>query len=130
MTVRRIFVEKRQGFYDIPARQLCDDLIETFRLTNLKAVRIINRYDIEGLTDEEYAKVKSVVFSEPPVDMVYEERLPDFPKSRIFATEYLPGQYDQRADSAAQCVQGTPDHCDSPRHCPCGGYRRCRLPED
>ena len=105
MTVRRIFVEKRQGFYDIPARQLCDDLIETFRLTNLKAVRIINRYDIEGLTDEEYAKVKSVVFSEPPVDMVYEERLPDFPKSRIFATEYLPGQYDQRADSAAQCVQ-------------------------
>lgn len=105
MTVRRIFVEKRQGFYDIPARQLCDDLIETFRLTNLKAVRIINRYDIEGLTDEEYAKVKSVVFSEPPVDMVYEENLPDFPKSRIFAMEYLPGQYDQRADSAAQCVQ-------------------------
>ncbi len=105
MTVRRLFVEKRQGFYDIPAQQLCDDLTETFRLTELKAVRLINRYDIEGLTDEEYAKVKTVVFSEPPVDMVYEEELPEFPKSRRFAMEYLPGQYDQRADSAAQCVQ-------------------------
>ena len=105
MTVRRIFVEKRQGFYDIPAQQLCDDLTETFRLTHLKAVRIINRYDVEGLTDEEYARVRNVVFSEPPVDVVYEEKLPEFPNSRMFAVEYLPGQYDQRADSAAQCVQ-------------------------
>ena len=53
MTVRRIFVEKRQGF-DIPAQQLCDDLKETFHLDGLEAVRIINRYDIEGLSDEEY----------------------------------------------------------------------------
>ncbi len=105
MTVRRIFVEKRQGFYDVSAQQLCDDLTETFRLTELKAVRIINRYDIEGLTDEEYAQVRNVVFSEPPVDVVYEDHLPDFPNSRMFAVEYLPGQYDQRADSAAQCVQ-------------------------
>ena len=105
MTVKRIFVEKRQGFYDIPAQQLCDDLRETFRLTKLKAVRVINRYDIEGLTDAEYAQVRSVVFSEPPVDVVYEETLPVFPNSRMFAVEYLPGQYDQTADSAAQCVQ-------------------------
>ena len=105
MTVRRLFVEKRQGFFDIPAQQLCDDLTETFRLTGLKAVRIINRYDIEGLSDEEYEKVKSVVFSEPPVDVVYEEKLPHFPNSRVFAMEYLPGQYDVTADSAAQCVQ-------------------------
>lgn len=105
MTVRRIFVEKRQGFFDIPARQLCDDLKETFQLDTLKAVRIIKRYDIEGLSDEEYAAVKSVVFSEPPVDVVYEEKLPNFPNSRMFAVEYLPGQYDQTADSAAQCVQ-------------------------
>ena len=82
MTVRRIFVEKRQGFYDVSAQQLCDDLTETFRLTELKAVRIINRYDIEGLTDGEYAQVRNVVFSEPPVDVVYEERLPDFPDRR------------------------------------------------
>ena len=105
MTVRRIFVEKRQGFFDIPAQQLCDDLKETFRLDELKAVRIITRYDIEGLSDEEYAAVKSVVFSEPPVDVVYEEKLPHFANSRMFAVEYLPGQYDQTADSAAQCVQ-------------------------
>ena len=105
MTVRRIFVEKRQGFFDIPAQQLCSDLKETFRLEELKAVRIINRYDVEGLSDEEYAAVKSVVFSEPPVDVVYEEKLPNFPNSRMFAVEYLPGQYDQTADSAAQCVQ-------------------------
>ena len=105
MTVRRIFVEKRQGFFDIPAQQLKDDLIETFRLTGLTAVRIINRYDIEGLSDAEYAQVKSVVFSEPTVDVVYEEKLPHFANSRAFAVEYLPGQFDQRADSAAQCVQ-------------------------
>ncbi len=105
MSVRRIFVEKRQGFFDIPAQQLKDDLIETFRLTGLTAVRVINRYDIEGLSDAEYAQVKSVVFSEPTVDVVYEEKLPHFPNSRIFAIEYLPGQFDQRADSAAQCVQ-------------------------
>ena len=77
MTVRRIFVEKRQGYFDIPAQQLCDDLKETFHLDELKAVRIIRRYDIEGLSDEEYAAVKNVVFSEPPVDVVYEEKLPD-----------------------------------------------------
>ena len=105
MTVRRIFVEKRQGYFDIPAQQLCDDLKETFHLDELKAVRIIRRYDIEGLSDEEYAAVKNVVFSEPPVDVVYEEKLPKFTNSRVFAVEFLPGQYDQTADSAAQCVQ-------------------------
>lgn len=105
MSVRRIFVEKRQGFFDIPAQQLNDDLVESFRLSGLKAVRLFNRYDIEGLSDEEYAQVKAVVFSEPPVDVVYEEELPTFPNSTMFAVEYLPGQYDQTADSAAQCVQ-------------------------
>ena len=105
MSVRRIFVEKRQGFFDIPAQQLHDVLVESFRLSGLKAVRLFNRYDIEGLSDEEYAQVKAVVFSEPPVDVVYEEELPTFPNSTMFAVEYLPGQYDQTADSAAQCVQ-------------------------
>ena len=106
MSVRRLFVEKRQGYFDIPAQQLCDDLTETFRLaTELKAVRIFIRYDIEGLSDEEYKAVRDIVFVEPPVDTPYEEKLPDFPESKAFAVEYLPGQYDQRADSAAQCVQ-------------------------
>ena len=106
MSVRRLFVEKRQGYFDVPAQQLCADLTETFRLTTeLKAVRIFIRYDIEGLSDEEYKEVRDIVFVEPPVDTVYEETLPDFPESKTFAVEYLPGQYDQRADSAAQCVQ-------------------------
>ncbi|MFC2494361.1 MAG: hypothetical protein ACFNTC_08855 [Prevotella sp.] len=87
MTVRRLFVEKRQGFFDIPAQQLAADFIETFRLTELKTVRLIRRYDIEGLSEEEYKAVRDVVFAEPPVDVVYEERLPDFSKSRSFAVE-------------------------------------------
>ena len=105
MAVRRIFVEKRQGFYDIPAQQMCQDFIESFHMVGLKAVRLITRYDIEGLSDEEYAKVRDVVFAEPPVDVIYENKLPNFPNSRMFAVEYLPGQYDVTADSAAQCVQ-------------------------
>lgn len=105
MSVKRIYVEKRQGFFDIPAQALCADLEESFGLHQLKAVRVINRYDIEGLSDEEYQKARNIVFSEPTVDVVYDECLPDFPNSRVFAVEFLPGQYDQTADSAAQCVQ-------------------------
>jgi phosphoribosylformylglycinamidine synthase len=105
MSVKRIYVEKRQGFFDIPAQALCADLQESFGLDRLKAVRIIQRYDIEGLSDDEYMKARNLVFSEPTVDVVYDEGLPEFTNSRMFAVEYLPGQYDQRADSAAQCVQ-------------------------
>ena len=104
MGVKRIYVEKRQGF-DIPAQALFADLVESFSLDKLKRVRIINRYDIEGISDEEYAKARNIVFSEPPVDLVYDEELPQMNNTRIFAVEYLPGQYDQTADSAAQCVQ-------------------------
>lgn len=105
MSVKRIYVEKRQGFFDIPAQALCADLVESFGLEKLKAVRIINRYDMEGVNDAEYACARNIVFSEPTVDIVYDEKLPDFPNSRMFAIEFLPGQYDQTADSAAQCVQ-------------------------
>ena len=105
MSVKRIYVEKRQGFFDIPAQALCDDIEESFGLHQLKAVRVINRYDIEGLSDQEYQDARNIVFSEPTVDVVYDEVLPDFPNSRMFAVEFLPGQYDQTADSAAQCVQ-------------------------
>ena len=66
MTVRRLFVEKRQGFFDVPARQLAEDLIESFRLVGLRTVRLIRRYDIEGISDEEYKAVRDVVFAEPP----------------------------------------------------------------
>ena len=104
MSVRRIFVEKLKGF-DVPAAQMFDDLKETLEINGLESLRLFQRYDIEGLSDEEYKAVKNIVFSEPPVDVIYEEELPKINNSKIFAIEYLPGQYDQRADSAAQCVQ-------------------------
>ena len=105
MAVKRIFVEKRQGFFDVPAQQLRSDLVETFRLTDLRAVRIITRYDIEGLSDEEFAKVRNIVFADPPVDTVYEDALPSFSDAHIFAIEPLPGQFDPTAAAAAECVQ-------------------------
>ena len=104
MSVRRLYVEKCQGF-DVQAQKLYADLKELFNLDGIKAVRVIRRYDIEGLTDEEYAQTKPVVFYEPPVDVIYEEELPEIPNSRVFAVEALPGQFDQTADSASQCVQ-------------------------
>ena len=105
MAVKRIFVEKRQGFFDIPAQRLCGDLVETFRLTDLRAVRIITRYDIEGLSDEEFAQVRNIVFADPPVDTVYEDVLPFFSDAQMFAIEPLPGQFDPTAAAAAECVQ-------------------------
>ena len=100
MTVRRIFVEKKSGF-DVPARQLLDDLRETFEVAEL---RLFQRYDIEGLDDAQFAAVRDIVFCEPNVDTLTEE-LPEMPNTEIIAIEYLPGQFDQRADSAAQCCQ-------------------------
>jgi len=103
-TVRRIYVEKRRGF-DIEAQHLLQDLKENLQIRGLKDLRMVNRYDISGITEEEYALAKDLVFSEPPVDLVYDEELPVDPEEKVFAVEYLPGQFDQRADSAAQCVQ-------------------------
>ena len=86
MAVKRIFVEKRQGFFDVPAQRLCSDLVETFRLTDLRAVRMITRYDVEGLSDEEFEQVRDIVFADPPVDTVYEDALPAFSDARVFAS--------------------------------------------
>ena len=97
-------MEKKSGF-DVPANQLLEDITETLEITGLHSIRLFQRYDIEGLSDSEYESVKNIVFSEPPVDIIYEEELPKIDNASIFAIEYLPGQYDQRADSAAQCVQ-------------------------
>ena len=105
MAVKRIFVEKRQGFFDVPAQRLCSDLVETFRLTDLRAVRMITRYDVEGLSDEEFEQVRDIVFADPPVDTVYEDALPFFADAKIFAIEPLPGQFDPTAAAAAECVQ-------------------------
>jgi len=102
--VKRIYVEKKPG-YDIEAQGLYTDLLENLGIIGLQGLRVINRYDISGITDEEYAKSRPIIFAEPPLDLVYDEDLDISPQERVFAMEYLPGQYDQRADSAAQCVQ-------------------------
>lgn len=102
--VRRIYVEKKKPF-DVEAHSLYCDLKENLGIRGLAGVKIVNRYDISGISSEEYQQARSSIFSEPNVDFVYDELLETAPGDRVFATEYLPGQYDQRADSAAQCVQ-------------------------
>lgn len=102
--VRRIFVEKKSGF-DIEAAGLCRDLKTNLGLAGLKSIRIINRYDVSGISDENYLGARSVIFSEPPVDYVHDEKISFEADEKVFAVEYLPGQYDQRADSASQCIQ-------------------------
>ncbi|MBE6816430.1 MAG: phosphoribosylformylglycinamidine synthase [Ruminococcaceae bacterium] len=100
--VFRVFVEKKKGF-DIEAGNILKDLQSNVGITALEELRIINRYDAEGLTAEEFDRAVGQVFSEANQDTVcYEPQLDGY---RYFATEYLPGQYDQRADSAAQCIQ-------------------------
>lgn len=102
--VRRIYVEKKKGF-DVEAEGLFNSIKDDLHLKGLKGLRILNRYDIDGIDDATYEAAKFTVFAEPAVDRVYEETLPDDARSAIFfAVEYLPGQYDQRADSAAQCI--------------------------
>ncbi|MDU7338312.1 MAG: phosphoribosylformylglycinamidine synthase [Clostridium sp.] len=104
MAVIRVFVEKKPGFH-VEAQHLKEDLQRNLGITGLQEVRIVNRYDISGLTPEEFEAARGTIFSEPNADNVYDEEylIPD--GASVFAMEYLPGQYDQRADSAAQCVQ-------------------------
>lgn len=102
--VKRIFVEKRKGF-DVEAVNLLADLKQNLGIKNAEAVRIINRYDISGLDGESIEKAKNTILSETNADTVYDEKISIGDEFKVFAMEYLPGQYDQRADSAAQCVQ-------------------------
>ena len=102
--VIRIFVEKREGF-NVVAKQTLWDIRHNLGMRSVTDLRYIVRYDIEGLTRSEYDKAKGIVLSEPNADVIYEETLPVENGWRIFAMEYLPGQYDQRGDSAEQCVQ-------------------------
>ena len=103
-SVRRILVEKRQGF-DLEARALKKDLIESLHIDTIENLRILNRYDIEGIDGEVYENAAKTIFSEPNLDIVYHETLEFNEGERVFAIEYLPGQYDQRGDWAAQCIQ-------------------------
>lgn len=102
--VKRLFVEKKKGF-DIEAQHMLKDLKENLGIKSLKNLRILNRYDVSGLNGEEFDAALRTVFSEPPMDNVYPGDFSFSAETHVFAVEYLPGQYDQRADSAAQCVQ-------------------------
>ncbi len=102
--VKRIYVEKKEGF-DVEARGLLEDIRQNLGPKGLTGLRVINRYDMDGITDEIYARAKHTIFSEPAIDHTYDEALPPMPDSVFFAVEYLPGQYDQRADSAEQCIR-------------------------
>ena len=103
-SIKRLYVEKKAGC-DIEAQNLLSDIRENLGLTQLEQVRVLVRYDVESISDADYEIAKNTIFSEPPVDNVYEEQMPQAEDEKVFAVEYLPGQYDQRADSAMQCVQ-------------------------
>ncbi|MCC0783671.1 phosphoribosylformylglycinamidine synthase [Clostridioides sp. ES-S-0108-01] len=102
--VRRVLVEKREGF-DLEAKALKKDLMESLHIDNIENLRILNRYDVEGISEEVYENAAKTIFSEPNLDVVYYEEIPELNGERVFAIEFLPGQYDQRGDWAAQCVQ-------------------------
>ena len=104
MSVRRIFVEKKPA-YAVKAGELREELENYLGIHNVKNVRVLIRYDIENLSEETYKKALVTIFSEPPVDLVYEEEFTRNPGDLVFSVEYLPGQFDQRADSAEQCVK-------------------------
>ncbi|WP_455529197.1 phosphoribosylformylglycinamidine synthase [Ruminococcus sp.] len=103
MSVFRIYVEKKPEFA-VEAQSVLSDIKTALRL-NISGVRILNRYDADKLSEEDFKAAVNTVFSEPAVDVVYDE-LPQVSETdRIFAVEYLPGQFDQRADSCEQCIQ-------------------------
>lgn len=104
MSVKRIYVEKKPEFA-VRAGELKSEVRKYLGVKGLESVRVLIRYDIENVADETYNKALGTVFSEPPVDILYEETFPKNDSDRVFSVEYLPGQFDQRADSAMQCVK-------------------------
>ncbi|MBP3616482.1 MAG: phosphoribosylformylglycinamidine synthase [Lachnospiraceae bacterium] len=102
--VRRIYSEKKPE-YAVKAGELMNEIKEYLNIQHVTAVRVLIRYDVENVSDENLSRALGTVFSEPPVDFVYEETFPICPEDTVFSVEYLPGQFDQRADSAEQCVK-------------------------
>ena len=102
--VRRIYVEKKAPFA-VKAKELKGDLKNYLNLKTIEDVRIFIRYDVEHISDEVFERACRTVFSEPPVDELYREEIAVPENGRVFSVEYLPGQFDQRADSAVQCVK-------------------------
>lgn len=102
--VKRLFVEKKKDF-DVESRGLYDDIRANLHIEGLKDVKVINRYDIDNISDEIFEMVKYTVFAEPAIDITYEETLDTDGAAHFFAAELLSGQYDQRADSAQVCIR-------------------------
>ncbi len=103
-TVRRIYVEKKPD-YAVKAKELLGDIKGYLGIKSVDKVRYLIRYDVENISDEVFDRACTTVFSEPPVDDFYLEKIDTNADDKIFSIEFLPGQYDQRADSAVQCVQ-------------------------
>lgn len=103
-SVKRIYVEKKLP-YAVRAQELLEEIKNYLAIETLKQVRVLIRYDLENMGEETITKALGTVFSEPPVDFLYQEDFPREEKDYVFSVEYLPGQFDQRADSAIQCVK-------------------------
>ena len=103
-TVRRIYVEKKPE-YAVAAGKLKEDILGFLGVKGIEGVRIFIRYDVEHIGDEVFEKALYMVFSEPPVDILYRESIEIPEGARVFGVEPLPGQFDQRADSAEQCIR-------------------------
>ena len=102
--VRRVYVEKKPA-YAVQAKELKHEISSYLGIKSATNVRVLIRYDVENISDEVFEKACRTVFAEPPVDALYLEKFEAAEGARIFSVEYLPGQFDQRADSAVQCVQ-------------------------
>ncbi len=102
--VKRVYVEKKPD-YAVAAKALRHEIRRYLGIMDVTGVRVLIRYDVENISDETFEKACSGVFAEPPVDILYKENFPADAGSRSFSVEYLPGQFDQRADSAEQCIR-------------------------
>ena len=102
--VKRVYVEK-QSAYAVKAKELNEEIRSYLGIKTVTKVRVLVRYDVENISEDTYKRALKTVFAELPVDIVYEEKFPYEENDRIFSVEYLPGQFDQRADSAVQCVK-------------------------
>ena len=102
--VRRIYVEKKEPFA-VKARELEEEIKSYLGIRDVEKVRVFIRYDVENISDEVFERACKTVFSEPPVDILYKETIEIPANGKVFSVEYLPGQFDQRADSAVQCVR-------------------------
>ena len=103
-SVKRVYVEKKPDFA-VQAKELKHEISSYLGIKTVTGVHVFIRYDVENISDEVFEKACGCVFSEPPVDILYKEEIPMAEGARVFSVEYLPGQFDQRADSAVQCVQ-------------------------